>query len=229
MEKRVKTESKRRKRGLAAACAVLGGVLVLSACNGDGDKAGRRRQLEVGAGAGRQGRREGHLGRQDHHLARRTAPNNVGINSDTKVTVADGKLTDVTLTSADGAKVAGKISADGLSWAPGQRAEALGHVQDHRDRGGRQGAPGARERLLHHRLPEEQLHRQLHARGRLHGRRRHAGVDQLRQGDHRTRRTSSPRSRSPPAAVRRSSGTGSARSASTSARRSTGRRTRPSP
>ncbi|MFD5350218.1 hypothetical protein ACFWJY_42355, partial [Streptomyces anulatus] len=40
MEKRVMTDSKRR-RGLMAMSALLGGVLVLSACSDDGDKGGK--------------------------------------------------------------------------------------------------------------------------------------------------------------------------------------------
>ncbi|WP_167157392.1 MULTISPECIES: L,D-transpeptidase [Streptomyces] len=117
MEKRVKTESKRRKQGLAAACAVLGGVLVLSACNGDGDK-GAKADSSSSAQAAADKAAEKDTSDAKITITPKNGADNVGINSDTKVTVAEGKLTDVTLTSADGAKVDGKISADGLSWAP---------------------------------------------------------------------------------------------------------------
>ncbi|MFI6688125.1 Ig-like domain-containing protein [Streptomyces sp. NPDC050485] len=119
MEMRVKTESKRRKQSLMAACAVVGGVLVLSACNGGGGTGG---QADSSKSAQSQAQAD-KAAEKDTSAAKITitpknGANNVGINNDTKVAVADGKLTAVTLTSADGAEVAGKISADGLGWTP---------------------------------------------------------------------------------------------------------------
>ncbi|MEU4349975.1 Ig-like domain-containing protein [Streptomyces sp. NPDC023838] len=116
MEKRVMTESKRRK-GLVAASAVLGGVLLLSACNDDGkDKGGadasKTSQSQVDKAA------EKDTSDAKITITPKNGADNVGINNDTKVAVTDGKLTSVVMTSAEGTPVTGKISADGLSWVP---------------------------------------------------------------------------------------------------------------
>ncbi|MBD0745387.1 Ig-like domain-containing protein [Streptomyces sp. CBMA152] len=116
MEKRVITESKRRK-GLVVASAVLGGVLVLSACNDSskdkgGADASKTSQSQVDKAA------EKDTSDAKITITPKNGADNVGINNGTKVTVADGKLTSVTMTSADGTAVTGKISADGASWAP---------------------------------------------------------------------------------------------------------------
>ncbi|MFE3074193.1 Ig-like domain-containing protein [Streptomyces sp. NPDC059247] len=122
MEKRVMTDGKRR-RGLAAAAAVLSGVLVLSACS-DGDK-----------GAGASGSKTPESQAQvDEAAAQKTSKaqitispkngvQNASINNDAKVTVAEGKLTEVTMTSAEGEAVKGEIAADGLSWKPSGQLE----------------------------------------------------------------------------------------------------------
>ncbi|MEV6552602.1 Ig-like domain-containing protein [Streptomyces sp. NPDC051597] len=116
MEKRVITESKRRK-GLVAASAVLGGVLLLSACNDDGKDGGsadasKSSQSQVDKAA------EKDTSDAKITITPKNGADNVGINNDTKVSVVDGKLTSVVMTSAEGTPVAGKISADGLSWTP---------------------------------------------------------------------------------------------------------------
>lgn len=116
MEKRVITESKRRK-GLVVVSAVVGGVLVLSACNDSAkDKGGadtsKTSQSQVDKAA------EKDTSDAKITITPKNGADNVGINNGTKVTVADGKLTSVTMTSADGTAVTGKISADGASWAP---------------------------------------------------------------------------------------------------------------
>ncbi|MEW1694358.1 Ig-like domain-containing protein [Streptomyces sp. NPDC093249] len=122
MEKRVMTDGKRR-RGLAAAAAVLSGVLVLSACS-DGDK---------GAGASGSATPESQA-QVDEAAAQKTSKaqitispkngvQNASINNDAKVTVAEGKLTEVTMTSAEGKAVKGEIAADGLSWKPSGQLE----------------------------------------------------------------------------------------------------------
>ncbi|MFC8509788.1 Ig-like domain-containing protein [Streptomyces sp. NPDC057411] len=118
MEKRVMTDGKRRK-SLAAAAAVLGGVLVLTACN-DGDKGGSasdasqsaQSQAQVDEAAAQK------TSKAQITISPKNGAQNASINNDAKVTVTDGKLTDVTMTSAEGAKVEGQISADGLSWKP---------------------------------------------------------------------------------------------------------------
>ncbi|WMX45358.1 L,D-transpeptidase [Streptomyces roseicoloratus] len=118
MEKHVMTDGKRRK-GLAAAAAVLGGVLVLSACN-DGDKGGSaadpsqsgQSQAQVDEAAAQK------TSKAQITISPKNGAQNASINDDAKVTVTDGKLTDVTMTSAEGTAVKGEISADGLSWKP---------------------------------------------------------------------------------------------------------------
>ncbi|MEV8591095.1 Ig-like domain-containing protein [Streptomyces sp. NPDC051180] len=117
MEKRVMTDGKRR-RSLAAAAAVLGGVLVLSACN-DGDKDGgasgsptEQSQAQVDEAAAQK------TSKAQITIAPKNGAQNASINNDAKVTVTDGKLTEVTMTSAEGTAVEGAIAADGLSWKP---------------------------------------------------------------------------------------------------------------
>ncbi|MCZ0981053.1 Ig-like domain-containing protein [Streptomyces diastatochromogenes] len=117
MEKRVMTVGKRR-RSLAAAAAVLGGVLVLSACN-DGDKGGSasgsaspQSQAQVDEAAAQK------TSKAQITISPKNGAQNASINNDAKVTVAEGKLTEVTMTSAEGDAVKGDIAADGLSWKP---------------------------------------------------------------------------------------------------------------
>ncbi|MCX4971825.1 MULTISPECIES: Ig-like domain-containing protein [unclassified Streptomyces] len=118
MEKRVMTDSKRR-RGLMVASALLGGVLVLSACSGSDDK----------ATGGDGGNTSSAQAQADEAAAKKTSEasititpkdgsDNASINNAAKVTVSKGTLTDVTMKTADGTAVAGEISADKLSWAP---------------------------------------------------------------------------------------------------------------
>ncbi|MER7946033.1 Ig-like domain-containing protein [Streptomyces sp. NPDC096079] len=122
MEKRVMTVGKRR-RSLAAAAAVLGGVLVLSACN-DGDKGGSasgsatpQSQAQVDEAAAQK------TSKAQITISPKNGAQNASINNDAKVTVAEGKLTQVTMTSAEGAAVKGEIAADGLSWKPSEQLE----------------------------------------------------------------------------------------------------------
>ncbi|MFB6634995.1 Ig-like domain-containing protein [Streptomyces sp. NPDC056362] len=122
MEKRVMTVGKRR-RSLAAAAAVLSGVLVLSACN-DGDKDGGasgsatpQSQAQVDEAAAQK------TSKAQITISPKNGAQNASINNDAKVTVTEGKLTQVTMTSAEGAAVKGEIAADGLSWKPSQQLE----------------------------------------------------------------------------------------------------------
>ncbi|MGX1887510.1 L,D-transpeptidase [Streptomyces sp. NPDC055287] len=121
MEKRVMTDSKRR-RGLMAASALLGGVLVLSGCSDGGDKGGsaqssKKSQAEVDEAAAKD------TSKARIAITPKGGADNVSINRGTKVTVSEGKLTDVTMTSTAGAKVAGTIAADGKSWKPDAQLE----------------------------------------------------------------------------------------------------------
>jgi hypothetical protein len=117
MEKRVMTDSKRRK-GLMAASALLGGVLVLSACSGGDDSAGASgggdstSQAKVDEAAAKK------TSEAQIKITPKDGSDNASINTGTKVTVSKGKLTEVTLKTAAGTAVAGQISADKKSWAP---------------------------------------------------------------------------------------------------------------
>ncbi|MFF8607383.1 Ig-like domain-containing protein [Streptomyces sp. NPDC015346] len=117
MEKRVMTDGKRRK-GLTAAAAVLGGVLVLSACS-DGDKGNAagsspspQSQAQVDEAAAQK------TSQAQITISPENGAANASINNAAKVTVTEGTLTEVTLTTADGESVKGEISADGKSWKP---------------------------------------------------------------------------------------------------------------
>ncbi|WP_433545990.1 L,D-transpeptidase [Streptomyces sp. CA-294286] len=125
MEKRVITNSRRRRRGLAAASALLGGVLVLSGCSddskgggGSGDSDASKKSQEQSDEAAAKDTSKARI-----EITPKAGATNVGINNDTKVTVADGKLTEVTLTDAAGKPVKGTIAADGTSWRPDTRLQ----------------------------------------------------------------------------------------------------------
>ncbi|QKV97799.1 L,D-transpeptidase [Streptomyces sp. NA02950] len=117
------TDGKRR-RGLAAVAALLGGVLTLGACGGgedggDGKNDGHgKSQSQVDEAAAKDA--------SDAHIkiTPKTGATNAGINSDTKVKVDGGKLTSVKMTApATGSTVAGSISSDGTSWKPNGQLE----------------------------------------------------------------------------------------------------------
>ncbi|WP_066953475.1 L,D-transpeptidase [Streptomyces lushanensis] len=117
MEKRVMTDSKRR-RGLMAASAVLGGVLVLSACSEGADNASAENtkspssQAQVDEAAAKD------TSEAQIAISPKNGATNVGINNDAKVTVTKGTLTKVAMTTADGTDVPGTLSADSTSWQP---------------------------------------------------------------------------------------------------------------
>ncbi|MGW0530560.1 L,D-transpeptidase [Streptomyces sp. NPDC003032] len=119
------TDSRRRKRGrgrkgLAAVSAVVGGVLVLSACNGDdGDKAsgGKESQNQVDEAAAKK------TSAAQIQIAPKNGSDNASINSAAGVTVSKGTLTAVTMKTAAGQAVAGQISADKKSWKPSAQLE----------------------------------------------------------------------------------------------------------
>ncbi|MBN0045369.1 L,D-transpeptidase family protein [Streptomyces actuosus] len=110
------TDSKRR-RGLVAASALLGGVLVLTACSGGDDNA---------SGSGGTDTSQAKV---DEAAAQKTSEaqikitptdgsTNASINNSAAVTVTKGTLTSVAMTTADGTTVAGELSSDGTSWKP---------------------------------------------------------------------------------------------------------------
>ncbi|MEU1470775.1 Ig-like domain-containing protein [Streptomyces sp. NPDC005761] len=122
MEKRVMTDSKRRK-GLMAASALLGGVLVLSACSDGGDKGGpspdssKSQAAEVDKAAAEE------TSEAQIAISPKNGATNASINNAAKVTVTKGKLTVVTMTTAAGESVKGTLSADGTSWKPDAQLE----------------------------------------------------------------------------------------------------------
>ncbi|MFI1307407.1 L,D-transpeptidase [Streptomyces sioyaensis] len=123
MEMRVITDSKRRKR-LVASAALLGGVLALAACGGSS-------AADRGTG-GSDGTRHENTQQVDEAAAKDASDARIkilpadgatdaGINGDALVTVSNGKLTDVAMTSVDAKRtVDGTLSADGSSWKPNQ-------------------------------------------------------------------------------------------------------------
>ncbi|MEU0130152.1 MULTISPECIES: Ig-like domain-containing protein [unclassified Streptomyces] len=122
MEKRVMTDSKRR-RGLMAASALLGGVLVLSACSDDGGDTGasadssKTSQAQVDEAAAKD------TSEAQITIAPKNGASNASINNAAMVTVAKGKLTEVTMTTAEGDAVEGTLAADGSSWKPSGQLE----------------------------------------------------------------------------------------------------------
>ncbi|MEV6397739.1 Ig-like domain-containing protein [Streptomyces sp. NPDC051907] len=121
MEKRVITDSKRR-RVLMAASAVLGSVLVLSACSGDGDggsgaDGSKKSQAQVDEAAAKD------ASKARIAILPKNGAANASINNAAKVTVSDGTLTQVTMTTAAGAAVKGTLAADGKSWKPDGQLE----------------------------------------------------------------------------------------------------------
>ncbi|MCF3964839.1 L,D-transpeptidase [Streptomyces fuscigenes] len=119
MEKRVMTARKRRT-SIAAASAALGGVLVLSACGGghgggSGDAASSPKQSQAAAvdKAAAQDTSDAKIA-----ITPGNGSDNASINNAAKVSVTDGTLTNVSLTTADGTAVKGTLAADGKSWSP---------------------------------------------------------------------------------------------------------------
>ncbi|MFE4048313.1 Ig-like domain-containing protein [Streptomyces sp. YIM B13518] len=116
------TDGKRR-RGLAAASALLGGVLVLSACSGGGDDSASGdsgkgdSQAQVDEAAAKKS------SEAQIKITPKDGSNNASINNSAAVTVAKGTLTEVKMTTADGTAVAGEISADKKSWKPSVQLE----------------------------------------------------------------------------------------------------------
>ncbi|MFH8471497.1 Ig-like domain-containing protein [Streptomyces sp. NPDC018000] len=119
MEKRVMTVSKRRK-GLMAASALLGGVLVLTACNDGGASAGNSKQSQAAEAdrAAAQDASEAQI-----TISPKNGATNASINNDAKVTVAKGTLSQVAMTTSAGAAVKGTLAADGKSWKPDVQLE----------------------------------------------------------------------------------------------------------
>ncbi|MFE9626802.1 Ig-like domain-containing protein [Streptomyces sp. NPDC006527] len=112
----------RRRRGLMTASALLGGVLVLSACSSgdssasDGGKNGSSQAQADEAAAQKSSEAQIKITPAD-------GSNNASINNSATVTVSKGTLTQVTMTAADGTAVEGELSADKTSWKPSVQLE----------------------------------------------------------------------------------------------------------
>ncbi|GAB2995392.1 Ig-like domain-containing protein [Streptomyces pseudoechinosporeus] len=117
------TNSKRRK-GLTVASALLGGVLVLSACSG-GDEGGSG--AEGDGGSTSQAKVDEAAAEKSSEAKIKITPedgtDNASINNAAKVTVSKGTLTDVTMKTSSGDAVDGEISADKTSWSPSVQLE----------------------------------------------------------------------------------------------------------
>ncbi|GHJ35260.1 lipoprotein [Streptomyces sp. TS71-3] len=117
------TDSKRRRR-LTAVAALLGGVLVLSACNdskgadgkASGDDGGKS-QAQVDEAAAKK------ASQAEITISPKDGSNNASINNAAQVTVQKGTLTDVSMKSANGTEVPGDISSDKTSWKPSGQLE----------------------------------------------------------------------------------------------------------
>lgn len=133
-----------RRRTLAAVAVLMGGTIGLTACAGHGAAASKAPAAGASAAtaapstapatarstAAAQSTADGLQAQVDASVAQNVSaakititppPGSTGasINSGTRVTVANGTLTSVTMTStASGATVAGTISADRTSWTP---------------------------------------------------------------------------------------------------------------
>ncbi|MGV9566542.1 L,D-transpeptidase [Streptomyces sp. NPDC003480] len=109
------TDSKRRK-GLMTASALLGGMLVLTACSGGSKAAGG------GGDSSSQAKADEAAAQKSSEAQIKITPgdgsDNASINNAARVTVDKGVLTQVTMTTASGTPVPGRISADKKSWAP---------------------------------------------------------------------------------------------------------------
>ncbi|MFE5738322.1 L,D-transpeptidase [Streptomyces celluloflavus] len=103
----------KRRNGLIATAALLGGVLTLSACGGGSSEAAQAKTKQVDAAAAKA------TSDAKIKITPKDGTADAGINSDAKVTVSGGKLTEVTMTAVESKKaVEGTLSADGASWQP---------------------------------------------------------------------------------------------------------------
>ncbi|MFE1856649.1 Ig-like domain-containing protein [Streptomyces sp. NPDC002387] len=114
------TNSKRK--GLATASALLGGMLVLTACSGGSEAAGDKggdstSQAKVDEAAAQK------ASEAEITITPSDGSDNASINNAAKVTVAKGTLSNVTMTTESGTAVSGQISADKKSWAPSGQLE----------------------------------------------------------------------------------------------------------
>ncbi|MFJ3333862.1 Ig-like domain-containing protein [Streptomyces sp. NPDC086766] len=114
------TDGKRR-RGLMTASALLGGVLVLTGCSGSSSASGSAGDDTSQAKADKAAEQE--TSDAQIKITPADGSDNASINNAAAVTVSQGTLTEVTMTTTDGKTVAGRISADKKSWKPSGQLE----------------------------------------------------------------------------------------------------------
>ncbi|EST23721.1 hypothetical protein N566_25440 [Streptomycetaceae bacterium MP113-05] len=109
----------KHRRGMAAAAALLSGVLALTACGGSDGSSGDDGEKKADSQS-----KVDQAAAEDASAARisispKDGDDAASINTAGKVTVADGKLTEVTMTASQtGTEVAGTLAEDGSSWKP---------------------------------------------------------------------------------------------------------------
>ncbi|MFB7289276.1 Ig-like domain-containing protein, partial [Actinacidiphila glaucinigra] len=110
--------SRKRRAGLAALALLAVGAITLTACGGDkAGTAGSDNNAKSQASVDEQAAKDS----SDAHITidAKSGASGVSIISGAKVSVTNGELISVTMTSvADGSDVEGTISEDGSSWAP---------------------------------------------------------------------------------------------------------------
>jgi len=115
MEKPVTTLGKHRRHVVVTA-VLLGGALTLSACSSDGGGDGGKGQSDIS------GKKKASVARI--RTGGKDGSEKASINTGGNVTVSKGKLTDVTLkTAQSGQTIQGTMSADHKSWKPKQQLE----------------------------------------------------------------------------------------------------------
>ncbi|GAB2902394.1 L,D-transpeptidase [Streptomyces mayteni] len=112
-----------RRKGLGVAAALLTGVLTLSACSGGGDDDGSNGESSESGGSGQedadQAAEDANTSAAEITITPDDAADNVGINDDVQVSVAEGTIDSVTMTATEsGTEVTGTISADQTGWVP---------------------------------------------------------------------------------------------------------------
>ncbi|PWI43829.1 hypothetical protein CK485_17245 [Streptomyces sp. ICBB 8177] len=134
------SEHRRRRvarRGVAAASVLLGGAVALTACGGPGSHAASKASTPAAADSAP----AKDLSQAKITITPKDRTTGASIAADSKVAVADGTLTHVTMTEAvSGKAVPGRISADGKSWAPDDRLSRATQYRisaSARDAGGR--------------------------------------------------------------------------------------------
>jgi len=110
-----------RHRSIAAASALLGGVLVLSACSSGSADDGSGTSSQKSASA-EQKKADAAAASDTSEAQIAILPKdgsiNAGINDDAKVSVSQGTLTNVAMATDSGTPVKGTLAADGTSWTP---------------------------------------------------------------------------------------------------------------